>query len=404
MVRRAVARVRAALHGGRRPRVRARDDPLRRPSHRAGRSELGRARRLPHRLRAARRSRHAGPRQPRCVPAHGAIAGRSRRPGDDGHADPRRIAIPATAARPLRADPAWRASPRGWARRPSLAGARPRGHRVRRQGLGHRVEGAGVSRRLRVGLVSFAHVHATALAGTLRSLGQVEFTGIHDEDPARGRAAAEEHGARWHETLDGLLAASEAVVIASTNFDRRRYTEAAAAKGVHVLSEKPLATTVVDGRAMIDACRRAGVQLGVAFPVRSSPAVIALREAIAGGVLGRIRAVRATNPGQYPGSWFGDKRLAGGGAVMDHTVHAADVIRWLVSDEFVRVQAELGAFIYGLEVEDCGILSCDLAGGAFASIDCSWSRPQTFPTWGGVTLHVVGDRGTVDIDVFRQAL
>ena len=261
-----------------------------------------------------------------------------------------------------------------------------------------------MSRRLRVGLVSFAHVHATALAGTLRSLGQVEFTGIHDEDPARGRAAAEEHGARWHETLDGLLAASEAVVIASTNFDRRRYTEAAAAKGVHVLSEKPLATTVVDGRAMIDACRRAGVQLGVAFPVRSSPAVIALREAIAGGVLGRIRAVRATNPGQYPGSWFGDKRLAGGGAVMDHTVHAADVIRWLVSDEFVRVQAELGAFIYGLEVEDCGILSCDLAGGAFASIDCSWSRPQTFPTWGGVTLHVVGDKGTVDVDVFRQAL
>ena len=261
-----------------------------------------------------------------------------------------------------------------------------------------------MSRRLRVGLLSFAHVHAPALASTLRGLEHVEFTGIHDEDAARGRAAAKEHGARWHETLGGLLAASEAVVIASTNFDRRRYTEAAAAKGVHVLSEKPLATTVVDGRAMIDACRRAGVQLGVAFPVRSSPAVIALREAIAGGVLGRIRAVRATNPGQYPGSWFGDKRLAGGGAVMDHTVHAADVIRWLVSDEFVRVQAELGAFIYGLEVEDCGILSCDLAGGAFASIDCSWSRPQTFPTWGGVTLHVVGDKGTVDVDVFRQAL
>src|SRR5438132_10349256 len=266
------------------------------------------------------------------------------------------------------------------------------------------MEGAGVSRRLRVGLVSFAHVHATALAGTLRSLGQVEFTGIHDEDPVRGRAAAKEHGSRCHETLDGLLAASEAVVIASTNFDRHRYTEAAAAKGVHVLSEKPLATTVADAHAMIDACRRAGVQLGVAFPVRSSPAVIALREAIAGGVLGRIRAVRATNPGQYPGLWFGNKHLAGGGAVMDHTVHAADVIRWLVSDEFARVQAELGTFIYGLEVEDCGTLTCDLAGGAFASIDCSWSRPATYPTWGGVTLHVVGDRGTVDVDVFRQSL
>ena len=261
-----------------------------------------------------------------------------------------------------------------------------------------------MNRRLRIGLISFAHVHAAGLASTLRAHEAVEFTGIHDEDPARGMAAASEHGAKWHETLDSLLAASEAVVIASTNVDHRRYTEAAAAQGVHVLSEKPLATTVADGRAMIDACRLAPVQLGVAFPVRSSPAVVALKEAIAGGALGQIRAVRATNPGQYPGRWFGDKHLAGGGAVMDHTVHAADAIRWLAGDEFARVQAELGSFIYGLAVEDCGLLTCDLVSGAFASIDCSWSRPQTFPTWGGVTLHVVGEKTTVDIDVFRQAL
>jgi UDP-N-acetylglucosamine 3-dehydrogenase len=266
------------------------------------------------------------------------------------------------------------------------------------------MERAGMSRRLRVGLLSFAHVHAPALASTLRGLEHVEFSGIHDEDVARGQAAAREHDVRWHDTVDGLLASSEAVVVASTNVDHRRYAEAAAARGVHVLSEKPLATTAADGRAMIEACRRAGVQLGVAFPVRSSPAVIALKEAIAGGALGRIRAVRATNPGQYPGRWFGDKRLAGGGAVMDHTVHAADAIRWLVGDEFARVQAELGSFIYGLEVEDCGVLTCDLEGGTFASIDCSWSRPQTFPTWGGVTLHVVGEKGTVAVDVFRQTL
>ncbi len=261
-----------------------------------------------------------------------------------------------------------------------------------------------MTRRLRVGLVSFAHVHAPGLASTLRALEQVELTGIHDDDEKRGRAAASAHGTRWHPTLEGLLAASEAVVIASTNADHRRYTEAAAKARVHVLCEKPLATTTADAKAMIDACRSAGVQLGTAFPVRCSPAVMALKDAIAAGSLGRIRAVRATNPGQYPGSWFGDKRQAGGGAAMDHTVHAADAIRWLLGDEFARVQAELGSLIYGLEVEDCGVLTCDLAGGAFASIDCSWSRPQTFPTWGGVTLHVVGEKATVDIDVFRQAL
>jgi UDP-N-acetylglucosamine 3-dehydrogenase len=261
-----------------------------------------------------------------------------------------------------------------------------------------------MTERLRVGLVSFAHVHAPGLATTLGALDQVEFTGIHDDDDKRGRSAASTHGAKWHSTLEGLLAASDAIVIASTNVDHRRYTEAAAKARVHVLCEKPLATTTADANAMIDACRAAGVQLGNALPVRGSPAVMALKEAIAAGSLGRIRAVRATNPGQYPGSWFGDKRLAGGGAAMDHTVHAADAIRWLLDEEFTRVHAELGSFIYGLDVEDCGVLTCDLAGGTFASIDCSWSRPQTFPTWGGVTLHVVGDKATVDIDVFRQAL
>ncbi|MEP6693082.1 MAG: Gfo/Idh/MocA family oxidoreductase [Chloroflexota bacterium] len=261
-----------------------------------------------------------------------------------------------------------------------------------------------MTRRLRVGLISFAHVHAPGLAATLGSLEQVEFTGIYDEEAGRGRAAAAAHGTRWQERLDALLAASEAVVIASTNVDHRRYTEAAAKAGVHVLSEKPLATTIADAEAMIAACRAANVQLGTAFPVRSSPAAIALRDAIADGSLGRIRAVRATNPGQYPGLWFGHKKLAGGGAVMDHTVHAADLVRWLTGDEYTRAHAELGSFIYGLDVEDCGLITLDLSSGAFASIDCSWSRPQTFPTWGGVTLHVVGEKATADVDVFRQAL
>jgi UDP-N-acetylglucosamine 3-dehydrogenase len=258
------------------------------------------------------------------------------------------------------------------------------------------VDGAGV-RRLRVGLLSWAHVHAPALARTLAALPQVEFTGSYDETGAS-------HDGRTHPTLDGLLKESEAVIVASTNATHRRYAEAAAKAGVHVLCEKPLATTVADARAMVDACHLSGVQLGVALPVRSSPAMVALKDAIARGTLGTIRAVRAANPGQYPGRWFGDPVEAGGGAAMDHTVHVADALRWLLDDEVVRVHAELGAFLYGLPVEDCGLLTLDLASGAFASIDCSWSRPATYPTWGGVTMHVVGERGTVDVDVFRQSL
>jgi UDP-N-acetylglucosamine 3-dehydrogenase len=258
------------------------------------------------------------------------------------------------------------------------------------------VDGAGL-KKLRVGLVSWAHVHAPGLARTLATLPQVEFIGSFDETGAA-------HDGGTYPSVDALLKESEAVVIASTNAAHRRYAIAAANAGVHVLCEKPLATTVADARAMIDACLRSGVQLGTALPVRSSPAIVALRDAIGRGTLGRIRAVRATNPGQYPGRWFGDPVEAGGGAVMDHTVHLADALRWALADEVVRVQAELGSFLYSLPVEDCGLLTLDLKSGAFASIDCSWSRPATYPTWGGVTMHVVGERATVDVDIFRQSL
>ncbi|CAN5252706.1 Gfo/Idh/MocA family oxidoreductase [soil metagenome] len=247
-------------------------------------------------------------------------------------------------------------------------------------------------------------MHSAGLAATLARLPQVEFTGLFDEEPPRGTEAAARLGVQFFARVEQLFAASEAVVVASTNVEHRRYTEAAASAGVHVLSEKPLATTLGDARAMIDSCRAAGVQLGTAFPVRSSAAVISLRELIGRGALGRILAVRGTNPGRYPGRWFGDPALAGGGAVMDHTVHLADALRWLLAEEVLRVHSEVGSWLWGLEVEDCGILTLDLVGGGFATIDCSWSRPRTFPTWGGVTLHVVGERGTVDVDVFRQAV
>src|SRR5204863_198330 len=83
-------------------------------------------------------------------------------------------------------------------------------------------------------------------------------------EPERAQQEADARGIRLHEDIGSLLEASDAVIIASTNADHRRYAEAAARAKVHVLSEKPLATTLADGRAMVEICRAAGVQLGSA--------------------------------------------------------------------------------------------------------------------------------------------
>ncbi len=90
---------------------------------------------------------------------------------------------------------------------------------------------------------------------------------------------------------------------------------------------------------------------------------------------------------------------------MDHVVHVADLLRWVFATEIVKVYAEIDTrFTVGLQVDDAGILMIRLANGMTASLDASWSRPKNWPTWGGLTIDVVGDRGVLGVDMFAENL
>jgi len=128
-----------------------------------------------------------------------------------------------------------------------------------------------------------------------------------------------------------------------------------------------------------------------------------VRELIQKGAIGQVLAITGTNHGQMPGGWFVDPVLAGGGAVMDHTVHVVDLIRWFLGKEFVSVYAEAGyGMLWDVDIDDCGILSMELEDGTIVTQDPSWSRPRTNPTWGDVTLRIVGTKGILDVDAFAQ--
>jgi UDP-N-acetylglucosamine 3-dehydrogenase len=79
-----------------------------------------------------------------------------------------------------------------------------------------------------------------------------------------------------------------------------------------------------------------------------------------------------------------------------------DLIRWILNDEVKNVYAELGTRFYSIDVEDCGIVTLELDSGVIVSIDPSWSRPSTFPTWGDVLMEFVGTKGTLSVDAFKQ--
>jgi predicted dehydrogenase len=258
--------------------------------------------------------------------------------------------------------------------------------------------------------MSFAHHHAEAYIHNLRLLEGVELIGIADDDLERGRSYAKANNTHLYPDYQALLDdMPDGVIICSENVHHRPLVEMAAAAGAHVMCEKPLATTLEDGQAIIEACRQAGVILMTAFPMRFSAPLVQVKAQLDEGALGKVYCFNSTNQGRMPiheRRWFVDKELAGGGSVMDHTVHLADVLRWYLDSEVTEVYAVANHILHGdmVEVETGGLIMLTFADGTFASIDCSWSKPFNYPTWGGLTMELISERGLTVVDAFSQNL
>jgi predicted dehydrogenase len=263
---------------------------------------------------------------------------------------------------------------------------------------------------MRIGILSLAHHHAESYAYQLQALPGVHFLGVADEDRARAESFAHFFGAKLYPSYETLLADQpDGVIVCAENVKHRALAELAAQAGVHVLCEKPLATTLEDGQAMLNACRQADVMLMTAFPMRFSAPVIEVKGLIERGGLGRVLACNTVNQGQMPKryrDWFVDKELAGGGSLFDHTVHLADILRWYLESEVVEVYAQTNRIMHRdvVSVETAGLVMLTFEDGTFASIDCSWSRPDNYPTWGGLAMDIIGETGVINVDAFAQNL
>jgi len=264
-----------------------------------------------------------------------------------------------------------------------------------------------MSRVFRVVMVSFAHMHAYSYARVVKELeaeGKVILEAIYDDNLERLRRVSELYKPkRVYGDFNKLLEEGgvDVAIVASENAKHVKYTIPLLDRGIHVLVEKPIATRLEDAELMVKTASRRGVKLQVAFVMRYHDAshyvLMRIRE------LGKIYSITSTNHGKCPFEWFIDPELAGGGAIMDHVVHVADLIRWYTGEEFEEVLAFTGRNIYPeLRVEDNAILLGRLRNGAVFSIDCSWSRPVNWPTWGDVYMHIIGERGAIFLNAFNQ--
>jgi len=269
---------------------------------------------------------------------------------------------------------------------------------------------------MRIGVASLEHVHAETYVRLLHVWDGIELVVADPGGDAveEGRRATRDRiaslGVTILDSYEDLLAAEpDGIIVCTPNSQHRDLVERAAAAGVHVLCEKPIATEVSDAVAMIEACERAGVGLMLAYPVRFSPGMRELKSALDRGEIGRVLAFDGANVARIPigdRAWFGDAELAGGGAMMDHTVHLADILLYLTGEPVIGVYAQSNRIAHAddVDVETGAVVTLEFASGVIATIDASWSLPDSNPTWGGLSLRAIGDSGELSIDAFGDAL
>jgi predicted dehydrogenase len=258
---------------------------------------------------------------------------------------------------------------------------------------------------LRVGMISWAHVHAEFRARALGELPGVRVVAIADADGARGRAAAQRHGVdRLHDDWRELVAAPDidAVMIHSETAQHAEQAIAVAEAGKHVFCEKPIATTTAEARRIVEAVERAGVDGTAAFVSRFSQEAERAQRIVEAGTIGTVLHARSliglagiAEIGCPPDmvAWITDAQAAGGGAWIDEGSHAIDLLRWLVGD-IERVSAFTTNLAKPqLDVEDVGVASLRFASGALGELTTSWSLQVEIGMRN--VLELYGSKGTL---------
>jgi UDP-N-acetylglucosamine 3-dehydrogenase len=220
------------------------------------------------------------------------------------------------------------------------------------------------SETLRVGVVG-AGVMGTNHARVLAGLPGISLVGIADPLPAHRTRATELIGCKTFTDFDELIAAGvDAVTVAAPTHLHHEISLALIRHGIHVLVEKPIASTVEEGQEIVAAARKAGVQLMIGHVERFNPAVAAIKQAIKGE---DILSIAITRVGPFP------PRMSNVGVVIDLAVHDIDLIRWFTESNIVDIQPQLACAV--AEREDIALLQFRTESGVLAHINTNWLTP-----------------------------
>ena len=217
-------------------------------------------------------------------------------------------------------------------------------------------------RRIRYVVIGAGNIAQVAVLPAFEHAAETsELVGIVSSDAQKRETLARRYGlthAGDYDQLEEVLdqAQADAVYVAVPNALHREMTERAAKRGVHVLCEKPMAETVEDCQAMIEACRAAKVKLMIAYRLHFEAANLSAIELARSGTLGELRAFSSVFSQRVHEGDVRTQRALAGGAAYDMGVYAINAARYLFQDEPVEVLASCQTGFDGVDATSTAIL------------------------------------------------
>jgi UDP-N-acetylglucosamine 3-dehydrogenase len=241
-----------------------------------------------------------------------------------------------------------------------------------------------------IGVGAMGRNHARVYA----EMSGLELVGVADADPEAASTIARRYGTQGYGDYLQLLQEQRpaAVTVAVPTSSHHQVALEVIRRGIHLLVEKPIASSVAEAQEIIAAAQQAGVQLSIGHVERFNPAVIALKRRLKAGDLGRIFQMDARRQGPFP------VRVNDVGVVIDLAVHDLDVMRYVSGAEITRVYSETARRLHS-EHEDLLTGLVRLDDGSVGTLTINWLTPTKIRE-----LYVTGERGMFRVDYLTQDL
>jgi 1,5-anhydro-D-fructose reductase (1,5-anhydro-D-mannitol-forming) len=254
---------------------------------------------------------------------------------------------------------------------------------------------------VKIGMLSFAHVHANGYAKQVIDNEKAELVSIWDDDEGRGKRAADNYKVPFHSDLDEILATDIDAVVVNASTDIHPEVMIAAAKaGKHIFTEKALAITVSECDKIIKAVKKADVKFMISLPSRCSKDLLLAKKAVDDGILGDItfgrgRVAHSASLDKWfsgDSAWFIDAKKSGGGALFDLGCHRMDVIRWLMGEP-KKLMAIITNMSSNYEIDDNSATIIEFANKGIGVVDVAFvhrSGPNPMELYGTEGSLVLG--------------